>query len=110
MWSTGVLAIDCAEGAPLLLHETQMKAMLIIATEGPPHLKRPSEWTADVHDLILRCTTVEPTERATVPEMLKHPFLKRADSQDHGAGIFSVVFPIFGNWRRICSAHVKKEM
>lgn len=91
VWSTGVLAIECAEGAPPLLHETQMKAMFIIATEGPPQLKRPTEWTSDFHDFIARCTVVDPAERATAAEMLRHPFLKRAASTEHMAKIFSVV-------------------
>lgn len=91
VWSTGVLAIECAEGAPPLLHETQMKAMFLIATEGPPKLKRPAEWTADFHDFIRQCTTVDPVERATAAEMLRHPFLARAASADHMARIFSVV-------------------
>lgn len=91
VWSTGVLAIECAEGAPPLLHETQMKAMFIIATEGPPKLKHPAEWTHDFHDFIAKCTTIDPAERATAAEMLKHPFLKRAASPDHMARIFSVV-------------------
>lgn len=91
VWSTGVLAIECAEGAPPLLHETQMKAMFIIATEGPPKLKHPAEWTHDFHDFIAKCTMIDPAERATAAEMLKHPFLKRAASPDHMARIFSVV-------------------
>lgn len=91
VWSTGVLAIECAEGAPPLLHETQMKAMFIIATEGPPKLKEPKEWTEDFHDFISRCTKVDPSERASAAEMLKHPFLLRAASREHMAKIFSVV-------------------
>lgn len=91
VWSTGVLAIECAEGAPPLLHETQMKAMFLIATEGPPRLKRPDEWTTDFHDFIDRCTTVDPSKRPTAAEMLKHPFLKRAAEPQHMGRIFSVV-------------------
>lgn len=91
VWSTGVLAIECAEGAPPLLHETQMKAMFIIATEGPPKLKRPEEWTPDFHDFIERCTVLDPTERAAAADMLKHPFLSRAASREHMGRIFSVV-------------------
>lgn len=91
VWSTGVLAIECAEGAPPLLHETQMKAMFIIATEGPPKLKDPKVWTEDFHDFISQCTKINPSERATAAEMLKHPFLLRAASREHMAKIFSVV-------------------
>lgn len=91
VWSTGVLAIECAEGAPPLLHETQMKAMFLIATEGPPRLKRPDEWTSDFHDFIDKCTTIDPSKRATAVEMLRHPFLKRAADHQHMGRIFSVV-------------------
>lgn len=91
VWSTGVLAIECAEGAPPLLHETQMKAMFIIATEGPPKLKRPAEWTEDFHDFISKCTKLDPSERSSATEMLKHPFLLRAADRNHMAKIFSVV-------------------
>lgn len=91
VWSTGVLAIECAEGAPPLLHETQMKAMFLIATEGPPRLKRPDEWTVDFHDFIAKCTMVEPAKRGTAAEMLRHPFLKRAANREHMGQIFKVV-------------------
>ncbi|CAN8065410.1 unnamed protein product [Agarophyton chilense] len=91
VWSTGVLAIECAEGAPPLLHETQMKAMFLIATKGPPRLKRPEEWTSDFHDFIARCTAINPEQRATASEMLRHPFLKRAANAEHMGRIFSVV-------------------
>lgn len=91
VWSTGVLAIECAEGAPPLLHETPMKAMLLIATKGPPSLKRPEEWTSDFLDFINRCTALDPAKRATASEMLRHPFLKRAAKAEHMGRIFSVV-------------------
>ena len=91
VWSTGVLAIECAEGAPPLLHETQMKAMFIIATEGPPRLKKPDEWTPDFHDFIDKCTTIDPSTRPSAVEMLRHPFLKRAANREHMGRIFSVV-------------------
>lgn len=91
VWSTGVLAIECAEGAPPLLHETQMKAMFLIATQGPPKLKSPDEWTSDFHDFITKCTIIDPANRPSAAEMLKHPFLKRAAKQDHMGRIFSVV-------------------
>ncbi|PXF48509.1 Serine/threonine-protein kinase pakC [Gracilariopsis chorda] len=91
VWSTGVLAIECAEGAPPLLHETPMKAMFLIATKGPPSLKRPEEWTSDFLDFINRCTALDPTKRATASEMLRHPFLKRAAKAEHMGRIFSVV-------------------
>lgn len=91
IWSTGVLAIECAEGAPPLLHETQMKAMFIIATKGPPTLKRQEEWTDEFIDFIRQCTVVDPSERATAGDMLRHPFLRRAASREHMGKIFSVV-------------------
>lgn len=91
VWSTGVLAIECAEGAPPLLHETQMKAMYIIATQGPPRLKRPDEWTSDFHDFIDKCTKIDPSKRSTAVEMLKHRFLQRAADAEHMGRIFSVV-------------------
>jgi serine/threonine protein kinase len=91
IWSTGVLAIECAEGAPPLLHETQMKAMFIIATKGPPTLRRAEEWTDELSDFIRRATMVDPAERATAEEMLRHPFLRRAASREHMGKIFSVV-------------------
>lgn len=91
VWSTGVLAIECAEGAPPLLHKDQMTAMFLIATEGPPRLKCPDEWTPDFHDFIDKCTTIESSKRGSAIEMLRHPFLNRAASSEHMGRIFSVV-------------------
>lgn len=91
VWSTGILAIECAEGYPPLLNETPIRAMFLIATRGPPKLRKESEWSTDFRDFLAKSTTIDPAERWSASEMLKHPFLKRAASREHMGRIFKVV-------------------
>ncbi len=91
VWSTGVLAIECAEGFPPLFNETEDYAMFLTATKGQPRLKVPHEWSREFHDFIAKCTVFDPTKRPTAAEMLLHPFLRCAAAADRLGRICSVV-------------------
>lgn len=51
VWSTGILAIECADAKPPWIKETGIRAMFLIATSGPPKLKvRPEETFSKHHE------------------------------------------------------------
>jgi len=81
VWSLGILALECAEGEPPLLHETPLRAMFLITTRGPPGLKSPDRWSALFRDFLQKCLQIEPSKRASIKELLLHPFLKSASSR-----------------------------
>ncbi|EME32826.1 Serine/threonine-protein kinase pakA [Galdieria sulphuraria] len=78
VWSLGILALECAEGEPPLLHETPLRAMFLITTRGPPGLKNPENWSCLFRDFLQKCLIIDPSKRASIKELLLHPFLKTA--------------------------------
>eukprot|EP00735_Rhodelphis_limneticus_P002046 TRINITY_DN12785_c0_g1::TRINITY_DN12785_c0_g1_i1::g.28600::m.28600 TRINITY_DN12785_c0_g1::TRINITY_DN12785_c0_g1_i1::g.28600 ORF type:complete len:483 (+),score=109.71,sp/Q55GV3/PAKC_DICDI/44.71/1e-115,Pkinase/PF00069.20/3.4e-70,Pkinase_Tyr/PF07714.12/6.5e-44,PBD/PF00786.23/0.00062,PBD/PF00786.23/3.7e-13,APH/PF01636.18/0.093,APH/PF01636.18/0.49,Kinase-like/PF14531.1/34,Kinase-like/PF14531.1/0.0015,DSHCT/PF08148.7/0.13 TRINITY_DN12785_c0_g1_i1:97-1545(+) len=76
VWSTGILALECAEGEPPLMDEPPLRALYLITTSAPPRLKERSKWSANFHSFIERCLVMDPKERASAQELLEHPFIK----------------------------------
>lgn len=91
VWSTGILALECAQGAPPHLSETPLRAMFLIATAGSPGLDRPADWSADFRSFLAAATAVDPAARPTAAALLRHPFLARAAGRPHMARIFAFV-------------------
>lgn len=84
VWSTGITAIEMAEGEPPLLEVEPLKALLFITTNKPPKLKKgPGErkWTSDFRHFI-RCTLKkDPALRGSSSGLMNHPFLKASCSR-----------------------------
>lgn len=78
VWSTGILALECAEGRPPHLDCPPIRAMFLIATKGAPALSEPGKWSAEMRDFIESCCAVNPLARPNAETALKHPFLARA--------------------------------
>lgn len=91
VWSTGILALECAQGSPPHLAETPLRAMFLIATAGSPGLDRPGDWSADFRAFLASATAVDPDARPTAAALLRHPFLRRAAGRPHMARIFAFV-------------------
>lgn len=80
IWSTGITAIEMAEGEPPLLHEQPLKALLLITTNKPPKLKS-KKWSTNFHSF-LKCTLIKnPSKRAHAQMLLLHPFIQQASSR-----------------------------
>jgi serine/threonine protein kinase len=82
IWSTGILAIEMAEGEPPLLDFHPLRALFLIATRGSPTLKDQDKWSAEFKDFLAKCLAMDPEDRLTASEALRHPFLQRACPQE----------------------------
>mmetsp|Transcript_3361 Transcript_3361/g.15896 ORF Transcript_3361/g.15896 Transcript_3361/m.15896 type:complete len:557 (+) Transcript_3361:1082-2752(+) len=91
IWSLGILAIECAEWEPPLLHTKPMKAMYLIATNDPPSLKEGKTWSAEFRDFLSQCLVKNAARRAPASRLLKHPWIQKACSADDMAAILTAV-------------------
>jgi hypothetical protein len=82
VWSLGITALEMADGEPPHLNELPLRALLLITTSPPPTLKRPHAWSPAFNDFLERCLQPEPEKRATAQELLEHPFMQHACSQE----------------------------
>lgn len=89
VWSTGILALECAEGRPPHLDCPPIRAMFLIATTGAPPLSEPDNWSDEMQDFIKSCCAVNPLARPDADFALKHPFLARACSPAEAAFVFA---------------------
>jgi protein-serine/threonine kinase len=80
VWSLGVMTIEMIEGEPPYLEEEPLKALYLIATNGTPKLKKPSNSSETCRDFLSRCLEVDPNKRASAEELLSHPFMAMAAS------------------------------
>eukprot|EP00762_Andalucia_godoyi_P000223 ANDGO_02426.mRNA.1 Serine/threonine-protein kinase pakC len=78
VWSLGIMALEMAEGEPPLLDLPPLRALFMIATQGPPELKDKAKWSPEFHHFLKRCFVKDPAARADMTELLAHPFLQQA--------------------------------
>eukprot|EP00173_Palmaria_palmata_P003520 Plantae.Rhodophyta-Palmaria_palmata.ctg370.p1 GENE.Plantae.Rhodophyta-Palmaria_palmata.ctg370~~Plantae.Rhodophyta-Palmaria_palmata.ctg370.p1 ORF type:complete len:224 (-),score=27.27 Plantae.Rhodophyta-Palmaria_palmata.ctg370:184-816(-) len=92
VWSIGILAIECAEWVPPLFGVDTTTAVEVIrsgsATQG---FKRPDMWSDLFLDFVSGCLKRDRDERYTVPELLAHPFLKKACDRAQISCVFRAV-------------------
>ncbi len=65
-----------AEGEPPYSEYKTWVAMKEIQINPPKGLKDPSRWSESFNDFVKKCLTVNPSERPSAEELLKHPFLQ----------------------------------
>lgn len=69
------------DGSPPYINEQPFRAMCKIAMqEEPPTITDESKGrvSADTMNFLQRCLVVDPKQRADTPELLQHPFIRRA--------------------------------
>nr|XP_025977175.1 serine/threonine-protein kinase PAK 4 [Dromaius novaehollandiae] len=78
IWSLGVMVIEMVDGEPPYFNEPPLKAMKMIRDNLPPKLKNVHKVSPSLKGFLDRMLVRDPLQRATAPELLKHPFLGKA--------------------------------
>lgn len=89
IWSTGILALECAQGKPPHLGVSPIRAMFLIATQGAPDLPKNAKWSDELCDFIQKCCSVKPSCRPSARQALMHPFISKACSKEDAAAFFN---------------------
>ncbi|XP_065715523.1 serine/threonine-protein kinase PAK 4 [Patagioenas fasciata] len=78
IWSLGVMVIEMVDGEPPYFNEPPLKAMKMIRDNLPPKLKNAHKVSPSLRGFLERMLVRDPGQRATAPELLRHPFLGKA--------------------------------
>ena len=82
VWSAGITALEMAEGEPPFYHDPPIKALLNIHTGPAPELKTPSQWSNKFRSFLRLVLEKDVSKRATVKELLMHPFMQEASTPE----------------------------
>ena len=82
VWSLGILTLELANGEVPLIEHTPIQALFMIRSQEPPTFNSSSEWSDSFHNFLGRCLVKDPEQRASVQELLEHPFIKNACNLD----------------------------
>lgn len=89
VWSIGILSIECAEWVPPLFGMECGKALETIKSGATiQSFKRPDMWSVEFADFVHGCLVRDRSQRYTVPQLLRHPFLRKACTQVQIANVF----------------------
>lgn len=70
IWSVGITAIELAEGYPPLSDVHPMRAIFLIPSAPPPHLKNQDAFSSEFNDFLTKCLQKDPEKRSSATELL----------------------------------------
>jgi len=77
VWSFGCVVMEMIDGVPPYFQHAPEKATKLIVENGAPPLKFLDRMSPELRDFLSRCAVFEPKNRATVEELIRHPFLAK---------------------------------
>ena len=81
-WSLGITALEMAEGEPPHYGYSQLRACQLIISSPPPTLTDPDQWSPAFAHYLKASLVHDPESRASCAELLLHPFIKSACTQE----------------------------
>lgn len=81
VWSVGITAIELAEKDPPLSQMNPMRALMQIPLRNSPKLAESEKWSPDFHNFLELCLEKDPRKRATIDQLLTHPFVNVSKSR-----------------------------
>jgi len=84
IWSTGVMAIEMIDGLPPYMDQAPLRALFLIVSKGLPPPRNVAFMSEDFKDFVNQCTIVDPEQRPSATELLKHPFLTKKANRGMG--------------------------
>eukprot|EP00475_Leptophrys_vorax_P044898 TRINITY_DN9159_c0_g1_i2.p1 TRINITY_DN9159_c0_g1~~TRINITY_DN9159_c0_g1_i2.p1 ORF type:complete len:540 (+),score=74.19 TRINITY_DN9159_c0_g1_i2:329-1948(+) len=81
IWSTGITAIELAEGKPPHWEKNAYQVMAIIPNADAPKLQS-DQWSKEFQDFIAQCCIKDPNARPSGVSLLKHPFVNNVVSNE----------------------------
>jgi len=92
IWSLAICLLELANGHPPHDHST-IRAMFISATEGHPQpFDNSKKWSEQMKDFFKCCLQIDPNNRGSSEELLRHPWLKKASSQKVMKSVLTDIF------------------
>jgi serine/threonine protein kinase len=82
IWSLGIMVREMCEGEPPNSDQPPMKYLLLLATQDPPPLKQHEKWSTHMTSFLSHCLQRDPSLRPEAEELLQHPFMETACTQD----------------------------
>jgi len=77
IWSLGIAILEMADGAPPYMDFPPVRALFLIATNAPPTLKHPDQWSDNFKSFLNRCLQTNPDDRSSASTLLEHPFVQQ---------------------------------
>uniref|UniRef100_A0A3Q7HTC2 Protein kinase domain-containing protein n=1 Tax=Solanum lycopersicum TaxID=4081 RepID=A0A3Q7HTC2_SOLLC len=99
IWSFGITALELAHGHAPFSKYPPMKVLLMTLKNEPPRLdsERDRKFSKSFRQMIASCLVKDPSKRPTAKKLLKHPFFKKARSNDYVARTLLEGLPSLGD-------------
>ncbi|KAH7824710.1 putative protein serine [Monocercomonoides exilis] len=85
IWSLGITAIELLKGKPPLSEIHAFRALFQIPIRPAPQLEDDLEagivYSPELHDFVRKCLKKNESERATLTDLLEHPFIQRSEGK-----------------------------
>ena len=91
IWSLAILCLEMAYGKPPH-RSSALKAMFYLASGIPPSLGEGEKWSDEFKDFLSCMLKLDPKERHTAEQLLKHPWMEQAADRKAMAEILHHIF------------------